>query len=136
MKCVEFAVLRVKEMLKTARHEDIDSDCDDYDQLQSADWREFFKDFHEVVRCGAKFQSSLAVGELRRSQAQWLDLFEQCRRQWPHLDTDGFMNVWIMKPARRSRGIGVTVMSDNLRIVEVAHRSKGMRYIVQKYLGE
>lgn len=133
-KSIEFALCRIRDSLRRAQHEDIEPNfvCE---TLESAHWREFFRDFHAVVRCGSLFAPMVAA-ELARRQQEWKTLLQTCRKTWPTMDTDGFMNIWIMKPAGHSCGVGVTVMQDNLRIVETASKNKRMRYLVQKYLGK
>lgn len=74
--------------------------------------------------------------ELTQAMAICRDLVTTAKVLWPNVETDGFQDIWIMKQAGKSRGIGVSVMGDNLQIVQCATNNKRNRYIVQKYLGE
>lgn len=140
-KCVDFAMERIRERLRTMRNGEIDGAAK---QLDTFVWREFFRDYHATVREGAKFvrpaapsPSKTAIAkpnQHERRNSEWLALWHQCRRAWPHLDTDGTHNMWLMKPAGQSRGTGIFVMQDNLRMCEIAAQNPAKRFIAQKYL--
>lgn len=127
--CIEFALKRVRERLRVHQHDDVDGFTPEV--LESAHWREFFKSFHAVVRMGEQF---VPMDDMKNRQNQWEQLLKVAAVAWPDMETDGFMNVWIVKPVGNSRGIGISLMQDNLRIVEWAEKNKQRRFIVQKYL--
>ena len=133
MQCVEFAIERVQQKILTKTHADID--LDDMPNVESAKWREFFSEFHMVTRLNKKFKMISAEDQK--------EIFKRCRelikvalKYWPNIAQDGYANIWIMKPGCKSRGIGISVMHDNLRIVDIANRNPRERYIVQKYIGK
>lgn len=73
--------------------------------------------------------------ELKQAMVICRELILNAKMLWPNVETDGFQDIWIMKQAGKSRGIGVSVNCDNLQIVQCAANNKKNRYIVQKYLG-
>lgn len=129
--CIRFAIKRVQERIRILDHDDIDGFQPDY--LESSIWRTFFSDYHATARQGNLFKKPDDMKELMDTCSELLFSIKQLL---PNVANDGYKNIWIMKPAAQSRGIGITVMDNNLAMVELANRYKLNRYVVQKYLGK
>lgn len=130
---INFAIKRVRERIRIHNHDDIDGYQPVF--VVSQEWKAFFRDFHSVCRRGEKFRSPIDPTELKMAMEICRELVKTATLLWPNVATDGFQDIWIMKQAGKSRGIGVSVMGDNLQICQCATNNKLNRYIVQKYLG-
>lgn len=65
------------------------------------------------------------------------DILEQLRQRSPQWDLDGVHNIWIVKPAGKSRGRGIgcfNSLPDIRRHCQLERISPEDRYIVQKYI--
>lgn len=65
------------------------------------------------------------------------DALQQLRDHWSQLHLDGTNNLWILKPAAKSRGRGILIMKkleDILAKTGSVH-SKECRFVAQKYIG-
>lgn len=63
---------------------------------------------------------------------------EQLTEYWSQMDLDGISNMWILKPAAKSRGRGIIIMKkleDILAKIGSTH-SKDNRFVAQKYIGK
>lgn len=75
----------------------------------------------------------LPQGELERNA----EVIEQLRARSPQWDLDGVHNIWIVKPAGKSRGRGIgcfNSLADIRRHCQLERISPEDRYIVQKYI--
>lgn len=132
--CIAFALKRISVAINQKEHQDIELAYVD-EALNGSHWREFFKDYHALIRMGGKFKS-VSPDDHTRFCEECKAKLTIARAYFPNIICDGFFNIWIMKPSGKSRGIGVTLMKDNLQAVEFAMKNKRQRYIVQKYLGK
>lgn len=64
-------------------------------------------------------------------------MVEQFSEHWPQLNLDGTNNIWILKPAAKSRGRGILIMKKLEDIISKINslQSKDSRYVAQKYIG-
>ena len=55
------------------------------------------------------------------------------RKKYPQFDLNGERNIWIVKPARLSRGRGIEVFKS---LIEIEDHVKGKetQWVVQKYM--
>merc|ERR1712110_951116 len=60
---------------------------------------------------------------------------ERLRAKLPQFDLDGLQNIWVLKPAGKSRGRGIQLSARLEKILEVGvGRGAEARWIVQKYI--
>jgi len=60
---------------------------------------------------------------------------EQLRAQHVQLDLDGYQNIWVLKPAGKSRGRGIQLSARLEKILDVSvGRGAEARWIAQKYI--
>eukprot|EP00440_Ansanella_granifera_P059211 gb/GFBE01064184.1/.p1 GENE.gb/GFBE01064184.1/~~gb/GFBE01064184.1/.p1 ORF type:complete len:820 (+),score=197.24 gb/GFBE01064184.1/:1-2460(+) len=63
------------------------------------------------------------------------DVVEKLRQQLPQFSLDGHQNIWVLKPAGKSRGRGIQLSARLEKIQEVAvGRGAEARWIAQKYI--
>lgn len=135
MKCIDFAVCRIREQIEIKHHIDIDMKIYNPHKVREQDWRIFLKAFHAIVHCNKSFG---VTKEFKRTGImETLGILRKAAKTyWPDIDTDGCNNIWILKPTNTGQGHGITMWSSASHIIDFAKRKNIFRYVVQKYIGE
>lgn len=62
---------------------------------------------------------------------------QQITEFWSQLPLDGVNNLWILKPAAKSRGRGILILKnlEDILYKISSLQSKDSRYVAQKYIG-
>ncbi|NWX17544.1 TTLL3 monoglycylase, partial [Aegotheles bennettii] len=129
---VEQALQVCEQHLGSLRHQDIDGDplspC-----MTGADWDRFLQDYYCVAHEGAGLALSRAQQERCRVLLQLL------AERLPQLGMEGNHNVWILKPAAKSRGRGITCVARLEEVLRLAGGCAGPsarvgEWVVQKYV--
>ncbi|KAM5335674.1 protein monoglycylase TTLL8 [Glossophaga mutica] len=113
-------------------HEDIDVSEDAATGLTEDEWQELTQQYYSLVHGDAFISDSR--NHLSRCQA----LLSRISAVSPQTEIDGLRNIWIVKPAAKSRGRDIVCMDrveDILELVAADHLSaKDNRWVVQKYI--
>lgn len=101
--------------------------------INHTDFRKFKICYQSVVKCKSKIKASREAVEnfLKKCRR----IYDKCKEVWSYFENDGFYNLWLLKPARRSLGIGIKLFDDDNDILVHVFYNKEMKYLVQKYIG-
>ncbi|NXK20152.1 TTLL3 monoglycylase, partial [Arenaria interpres] len=129
---VEEALQVCRQHLGSLGHQDLDGDPP-APQAMGTDWDRFLQDYYRVVHEGA----GLALSGPQREQCQ--ALLRHLARWLPQLGMEGYHNVWILKPAAKSRGRGIVCVArleEVLRLAGVCTvpSARVGEWVVQKYV--
>ncbi|XP_065224835.1 tubulin glycylase 3A-like isoform X2 [Planococcus citri] len=133
---IEFAIQRCKQYISSQLHEDIDQT--DQEKIWDHQWDQFLTEYYSVAHEGAVFLVSDDDNEdyVKEIEENCQDLVQQLAEHWSQLQLDGTSNIWILKPAAKSRGRGICIMKkleDILAKLGSMH-TKDNRYVAQKYI--
>ncbi|KRX01880.1 hypothetical protein PPERSA_05719 [Pseudocohnilembus persalinus] len=64
---------------------------------------------------------------------QVYDILQQLKQQYPQFGINGENNIWILKPARMSRGRGITCFNSLIEIQDHV-KAKEQQWVIQKYI--
>ncbi|XP_053775793.1 protein monoglycylase TTLL8 [Desmodus rotundus] len=113
-------------------HEDIDVSEDAAKDLTEDEWQELIQQYYSLVHGDAVIPDSRS--HLSRCQA----LLNKISAVSPQTEIDGLRNIWIVKPAAKSRGRDIMCMDrveEVLELVAADHLpTKDNRWVVQKYI--
>ncbi|XP_035873039.1 protein monoglycylase TTLL8 [Phyllostomus discolor] len=113
-------------------HEDIDVSEDAAQGLTEEEWQELTQQYYSLIHGDAVISDPRS--HLSRCQA----LLNRISAVSPQTEIDGLRNIWIVKPAAKSRGRDIVCMDrveDVLELVAADHLSaKDNRWVVQKYI--
>ncbi|XP_037701811.1 protein monoglycylase TTLL8 isoform X2 [Choloepus didactylus] len=113
-------------------HEDIDVAADAAKGLSEDEWKDLTQQYYSLVHGDAFISSS------KNYFSQCQALLNRIRSVNPQSDIDGIRNIWIIKPAAKSRGRDIVCMNrveEILELVAADHTSnKDSRWVVQKYI--
>uniref|UniRef100_A0A2K6QXD8 Tubulin tyrosine ligase like 8 n=1 Tax=Rhinopithecus roxellana TaxID=61622 RepID=A0A2K6QXD8_RHIRO len=146
---VDIACKVCQAYLGQLEHEDIDTSADAAEDLTEAEWEDLTQQYYSlgplgssIVLCIFKIQNGMMSFEpptARDRQCQ--ALLDQIMSVNPQTDIDGFRNIWIIKPAAKSRGRGespdIVCMDRVEEILELAaadHPLPRDKWVVQKYI--
>lgn len=107
---------------------------DDYKQSDNKGFDKFKNSYQSVVRFKSKIKANRATTKHLLQQCH--DIYKKCKEAWKDFDKDGFYNLWLLKPARRSLGVGIKLFDDDVDILSYADTNASMMYLAQKYVGE
>lgn len=104
------------------------SDMDDY-SIQ-IDWDDFFKNSDLLIKNAGKFS---------RSPEKYMNkiktLLQKSLEKWPNRRSDGYLNIWILKPSNGRTGYGIKIFNDlKLILDEITKNSIKYKYVIQKYI--
>lgn len=98
------------------------------------DFHKFKKVYQSVVKNNSKIKANRNATKSLLQQCNVI--YEKCTKVWKDFDKDGFYNLWLLKPARRSLGTGIQLFDDDVDILRFAKDNEKMKYLAQKYVGQ
>lgn len=127
-----FALKECHKHLQKLQHDDIDIEIENSSDFE---WNEYLEYFYSLVHVGNHFKKTQTetVESLVEKSKKMLD---KLHRFMPHLDVDGFMNVWIIKPSFSSMGIGIHICRTLQYVLTVITENRDRSYVIQKYIGK
>ncbi|XP_036285956.1 protein monoglycylase TTLL8 [Pipistrellus kuhlii] len=128
---VDMACQVCQAYLAQREHEDIDVAKDAAKDLTEEQWKELTQQYYALIH-GNAFLSSP-----RTHFSQCQALLNRISSLSPQTDIDGLRNVWIVKPAAKSRGRDIVCMNrveEILELVAADHLSPKDKWVVQKYI--
>uniref|UniRef100_A0A8C4MU23 Tubulin tyrosine ligase like 8 n=1 Tax=Equus asinus TaxID=9793 RepID=A0A8C4MU23_EQUAS len=113
-------------------HEDIDISEDAVQDLTEDEWKDLTQQYYALV------QGDAFISNSRSHFSQCQALLNRLTSVNPQIEIDGLRNIWIIKPAAKSRGRDIVCMSrveEILELVAADHLpTKDNKWVVQKYI--
>ncbi|XP_003509602.1 protein monoglycylase TTLL8 isoform X1 [Cricetulus griseus] len=113
-------------------HEDIDKSETSTEALSEEEWNDLTKQYYLLVHGNA------FISDSRSYFSQCQALLSKISSVNPQTDIDGIRNIWIIKPAAKSRGRDIVCMDRVENILELVatdnQTSKDNKWVVQKYI--
>ncbi|XP_069855901.1 protein monoglycylase TTLL8 isoform X2 [Dipodomys merriami] len=113
-------------------HEDIDDVEEGSENLSEAEWNDLIQQYYSLVHGNA------FISDSRSYFSQCQTLLSRITSVNPQTEIDGFRNIWIIKPAAKSRGRDIVCMDrveSILELVATEHTAtKDNKWVVQKYI--
>ncbi|XP_012881178.1 PREDICTED: protein monoglycylase TTLL8 [Dipodomys ordii] len=113
-------------------HEDIDDAEEGSENLSEAEWNDLIQQYYSLVHGNA------FISDSRSYFSQCQTLLSRITSVNPQTEIDGFRNIWIIKPAAKSRGRDIVCMDrveSILELVATEHTAtKDNKWVVQKYI--
>lgn len=133
--CIDFAIKQIRDHISHKNHEDIDIDMGRNDEMMGPYWLSFLYGYNCVVRDKMKFKldDNKIINKLLTICKS---VITQAIKLWPDINNDGFLNLWILKPGNRCRGIDIKIVRDESEVLNYSGIRNNQRYIVQKYIGK
>ncbi|KAK9888860.1 hypothetical protein WA026_001081 [Henosepilachna vigintioctopunctata] len=128
MSSLKFALDRCIEYVASQKHLDIDKD---FIRVTQQDWSNFLEDYYAIVHGGEKFKIQ-PDHSILSMLAQGKTVLKEIAKYWTEHETDGYRNIWILKPGNKCRGRGI-ILVKYLKEVEKIMSLK-LKYVVQKYI--
>lgn len=125
-----FAIIQCQNFIRAKQHKDID----EVNVTRQNDWNVFLEKFYKLIHNVNHFRESNKISEEQMVQQARLVL-KKMEKYWPHLTMDGFMNLWLLKPANGSQGCGILICRTLKYILDTVKAAKDKAYVVQKYIG-
>ncbi|XP_054574561.1 protein monoglycylase TTLL8 [Eptesicus fuscus] len=128
---VDMACQVCQAYLGQLEHEDIDVAKDAAKELTEEQWKELTQQYYALIH-GKAF-----ISNPRSHFSQCQALLNKISSVSPQTEIDGLRNVWIVKPAAKSRGRDIVCMNrveEILELVAADHLSAKDKWVVQKYI--
>ncbi|CAI9165725.1 unnamed protein product [Rangifer tarandus platyrhynchus] len=129
---VDVACKVCKAYLGQLGHEDIDLTEDAARALTEDEWSDLTQQYYALIHGEAFIPSS------RNHFSQCQALLNKITSVNPQTEIDGFRNIWIIKPAAKSRGRDIVCMNHVEEILELVAAdqlpAKDNKWVVQKYI--
>ncbi|XP_077770153.1 protein monoglycylase TTLL8 isoform X2 [Canis aureus] len=113
-------------------HEDIDVSEDASEDLTEDEWKDLTEQYYSLIHGDAFISNS------RNHLSQCQALLNKITSMNPQTEIDGLRNIWIIKPAAKSRGRDIVCMNrveEILELVAADHLpAKDNKWVVQKYI--
>nr|XP_025875504.1 protein monoglycylase TTLL8 isoform X3 [Vulpes vulpes] len=113
-------------------HEDIDVSEDTSEDLTEDEWKDLTEQYYSLIHGDAFISNS------RNHLSQCQALLNKITSVNPQTEIDGLRNIWIIKPAAKSRGRDIVCMNrveEILELVAADHLpAKDNKWVVQKYI--
>ncbi|KAH0520665.1 Protein monoglycylase TTLL8 [Microtus ochrogaster] len=113
-------------------HEDIDATETSTEALTEEEWKDLTKQYYLLVHGNAFILDS------RSYFSQCQTLLSKISSVNPQTEIDGIRNIWIIKPAAKSRGRDIVCMDRVENILELvatdSQTTKDNKWVVQKYI--
>lgn len=132
--CIDFAVAFIKRRICIKNHEDIDEPLYRKPKFTIEDWLKFNLYCDSVIRNRIEICAGEDLGAVYKELA--CRCYDQALTYWPNMKHDGYKNMWILKPANKSRGIGIKLWNDFDRVKHYLETVIDERYVIQKYIGK
>lgn len=127
-----FVIDECMKQIKKAKHEDIDCTIE---EAMDHEWNDFLDKYYKIVHIGNHFKQDKSESEDSVvEKAQYV--LNKMEKYFPHIDMDGMMNIWILKPVMGSRGQGIHICRTLECILKIVKSNTNMRYVIQKYIGK
>ncbi|XP_074182726.1 protein monoglycylase TTLL8 isoform X2 [Rhinolophus sinicus] len=121
-----------QDYLGQLEHEDIDVSEDAAKDLTEDEWRDLTQQYYSLIR------GDVYISNSRNHFSQCQALLNKISCVNPQTEIDGLQNIWIVKPAAKSRGRDIVCMNrveEILELVAPDHLSaKDNKWVVQKYI--
>ncbi|XP_037960674.1 tubulin glycylase 3B-like [Teleopsis dalmanni] len=127
---LKFALNSIENQLHAFRQND-----DDYDtgeETSYEDWNDFITMSIKIMDQKAKLK--MTIQELTRTLRKGTIILDKILKWHPDYNWDGDLNVWLLKPGNKSRGIGIVVKKNLDEILDYAVKNVDRNYVVQKYV--
>jgi len=131
---IDFTIQKVELLLKIDDHEDIDmSRIFDACAKYPKDQRKVLNHIHQIINGNRKFMfaDNSIIEQYKINIKSCADDIEH---RWPHLQYDGYNNVWIFKPIGYSSGNGIILENNFQKIREILSTNAYKTFLVQKYI--
>lgn len=134
---IDFAIQRCQDYIETCLHNDID--MEDGTQLWEHEWDIFLQQHyqltHEQLQIEYINNTSTNLNEMLQNISR---ILAQIQDHWPQYSIDGYLNLWIIKPANKCRGRGIHLSNNLKKILNIINPSVAAKchYIIQKYIGK
>nr|XP_005903972.1 PREDICTED: protein monoglycylase TTLL8 [Bos mutus] len=128
---VDVACKVCKAYLGRLEHEDIDLTEDSATDLTEDEWNDLTQQYYSLVHGEAFIPSS------RNHFSQCQALLNKITSVNPQTEIDGLRNIWIIKPAAKSRGRDIVCMNHVEEILELVAADQPPakdKWVVQKYI--
>nr|KAF6399043.1 tubulin tyrosine ligase like 8 [Molossus molossus] len=128
---VDLACRVCQARLGQLEHEDLDEPEDAARDPTEDEWKELTQQYYSLIRGDAFVLNS--GSHLSQCQA----LLNRISSVSPQTEIDGLRNIWIVKPAAKSRGRDIVCMDrveEILELVAADHSSTKDKWVVQKYI--
>uniref|UniRef100_A0AC11DRQ0 Uncharacterized protein n=1 Tax=Ovis aries TaxID=9940 RepID=A0AC11DRQ0_SHEEP len=129
---VDVACKVCKAYLGRLEHEDIDLTEDRTRDLTEDEWDDLIQQYYSLIHGEAFIPSS------RNHFSQCQALLNKITSVNPQTEIDGLRNIWIIKPAAKSRGRDIVCMNHVEEILELVAAdqppAKDNKWVVQKYI--
>ncbi|XP_052496617.1 protein monoglycylase TTLL8 [Budorcas taxicolor] len=129
---VDVACKVCKAYLGRLEHEDIDLAEDSTRDLTEDEWNDLIQQYYSLTHGEAFIPSS------RNHFSQCQALLNKITSVNPQTEIDGLRNIWIIKPAAKSRGRDIVCMNHVEEILELVAAdqppAKDNKWVVQKYI--
>ncbi|XP_075408713.1 protein monoglycylase TTLL8 [Tenrec ecaudatus] len=113
-------------------HEDIDISGDDAELLTEEEWNDLTQQYYSLVHGDAFISSS------QNYLSQCQNLLNRIASINPQMEIDGIRNIWIIKPAAKSRGRDIVCMDRVEEILDLVAEdpltAKDHKWVAQKYI--
>lgn len=127
-----FAINRCKEYLFMKEHNDIHTDL--YSKTTAGQWNSFISKYFILIAGKDVFHDE-NDGELPIFIGYAKLLLKKIHENRPLLRSEGYHNVWVMKPNIACTGKGVRMISDFTAIKDWLQTNSCSQYVAQKYIG-
>nr|XP_012645033.2 protein monoglycylase TTLL8 isoform X2 [Microcebus murinus]XP_020143426.1 protein monoglycylase TTLL8 isoform X2 [Microcebus murinus] len=130
-KLVDTACRVCQAYLGQREHEDLDMPEDAVEDLTEDEWRDLTQQYYSLIHGDAFISNS------RNYFSQCQALLSKITSVNPQLEIDGLRNIWIIKPAAKSRGRDIVCMDrveDILQLVATDQPPAKDKWVVQKYI--
>ncbi|XP_059880003.1 protein monoglycylase TTLL8 [Delphinus delphis] len=128
---VDVACRACEAYLGRLEHEDIDLSEDATKDLTEDEWKDLTQQYYRLIHGEAFISNS------RNYFSQCQALLKKITSVNPQTEIDGLRNIWIVKPAAKSRGRDIVCLNHVEEILELATDpppAKGNKWVVQKYI--
>lgn len=135
-KWISYAIEKLEAAI-ASRNKDMETNVDAV-KLSKAKIDKEFEKFKKIYQSVVKFKSKIDARSANKKQLldQCSVIYSKCVKVWKDFETDGFYNLWLLKPARGSLGNGIKLFDEEIDIFSYAKDNERMKYLVQKYIGK
>ncbi|XP_060044804.1 protein monoglycylase TTLL8 isoform X2 [Erinaceus europaeus] len=129
---VDIACKVCQTYLGQLEHEDIDISENAGTELTEDEWKDLTQQYYSLIHGNA------FISNPRNHLSQCQALLNKISSVNPQTEIDGLRNIWIIKPAAKSRGRDIVCMNrveEILELVTTSHPpTKDNKWVVQKYI--